>query len=104
MVAHALMVSVGALANGAAAPGQPLDVFSLVMNATGAVLAVLFILISLSVVAWWIIGYKLIYFQRAERESVKFLDLFWEAKRLDLVYQQSEKLGRSPLTQMFRAG
>ena len=50
-----------------AAAGQQLDILSLVLNATGAVLGVLFILISLSVVAWFIIGVKALYFYRAAR-------------------------------------
>jgi biopolymer transport protein TolQ len=97
---HVVMVS----AVGGGAPGASLDILSLIINATGVVLAVLFVLISLSVVAWWIIGYKAIYFARAERESIRFLDVFWEAKRLDAVYAECEKLTRSPLAQMFRAG
>ena len=105
MPGQTLMVTV---ANGAAqatggASGS-LDILSLIMNATGVVLGVLFILISLSVVAWWIIGYKFLYFMRAERQSLTFLDLFWNAKRLDSVYAECEKLPHSPLAQMFRAG
>ena len=101
MSPHVLTVTV---ANAPAAPGGNLDILSLVMNATGVVLAVLFILILLSVFAWFIIGYKALYFARAERESIKFLDVFWGAKRLDAVYAECEKLARSPLAQMFRAG
>ena len=84
-----------------------MDILSLIMGSTGVVLGVLFILISLSVVTWWIIGYKAIYFMRAERESITFLDdLFWkwQEKGFDVVYSESEKLPRSPLAQMFRAG
>ena len=88
----------------AGAPGQRMDIFSLVMGATGVVLGVLFILVSLSVVSWWIIGYKALYFRNAENESIRFLNAFWEAKRLDAVYTDSEKMARSPLAQMFRAG
>jgi biopolymer transport protein TolQ len=97
------VLMVTAVSTGAGA-GSSLDILSLIMNATGVVLGVLFILISLSVVAWWIIGYKALYFARAERESIRFLDLFWEAKRFDGLYSEAEKLSRSPLAQMFRAG
>jgi biopolymer transport protein TolQ len=103
-----LMVSpvttMAAFAAAAGTPGASLDILSLIMNATGVVLGVLFLLISFSVVAWWIIGYKAVYFARAEKESLRFLDLFWEAKRLDAVYSECERLSRSPLAQMFRAG
>ena len=103
MSPHVLSVTVANAAAPAGAAGS-LDILSLILNATGVVLAVLFILILLSVFAWFIIGYKAIYFARAERESIKFLDMFWAAKRLDTLYQQSEALARSPLAQMFRAG
>ena len=104
MSPHVLSVTVANAAANSAGPAASLDILSLILNATGVVLAVLFILILLSVFAWFIIGYKALYFVRAERESIKFLDIFWGAKRLDGVYQQSEALARSPLAQMFRAG
>ena len=88
-----------------AAAGQQLDILSLVLNATGAVLGVLFILISLSVVAWFIIGVKALYFYRAEKQTKHFVDeIFYKAKRLDTVYAETEKLPHSPVAQMFRAG
>jgi biopolymer transport protein TolQ len=74
------------------------------MNASGVVMGVLFLLISLSVVSWFIIGYKALYYARASSQSTKFLDEFWNAQRLDAVYQSSEALADSPVAQMFRAG
>ena len=99
---HVLMVT--AAGTTAGGTGESLDILSLVMNASGVVMGVLFLLISLSVVSWFIIGYKALYYARASSQSVKFLDAFWAAQRLDGVYQECEKLPDSPIAQMFKAG
>ena len=100
---HVLTVTLAAPA--APAVGQPLDILALVLNATGAVLVVLFILISMSVIAWFIIGVKFLYFRRAEGQTRRFVDdIFYKARRLDTVYTETEQLSHSPVAQMFRAG
>jgi biopolymer transport protein TolQ len=35
---------------------------------------------------------------------VKFLETFWQSKRLDSIYQAAERLDSSPISQVFRAG
>ncbi len=97
---HVIMVT----AVGGAGSGESLDILQLIINASGVVMGVLFLLISLSVVSWFIIGYKALYYARAAGQSNRFLDIFWGAKRLDAVYQECEALGDSPLAQMFKAG
>jgi len=42
--------------------------------------------------------------RRAARTSERFLTAFWESKRLDQMYQQTEPYARSPICQMFRSG
>ncbi|MBI3179930.1 MAG: MotA/TolQ/ExbB proton channel family protein [Deltaproteobacteria bacterium] len=42
--------------------------------------------------------------RRSYRESEEFLDAFWSSKRLDAIYQRSETLSASPVSQVFRAG
>ena len=66
--------------------------------------AVMILLVIFSVICWIIILYKGIYISLAQRESRRFLDHFWQAKRLDAIYQASEELKRSPLAQVFKAG
>src|SRR5579883_1889807 len=89
----------------AAPPSASLDLLPLIMNATGVVLGVLFILISLSVIAGFFISIKALYFARAEKQTKYFInDVFWKSKRLDSAYQESESLTHSPVAQMFRAG
>jgi biopolymer transport protein TolQ len=83
---------------------QTLDVLSLLLGASGVVMATLAILISFSIVCWYIIGYKYVYLRRAQRESSRFLDAFWQSRRLDDIYQAATELSRSPVSHVFRAG
>jgi biopolymer transport protein TolQ len=66
--------------------------------------AVLLLLIVFSLVCWIIIIYKAIFLRMARVESSKFLETFWESRRLDAIYQAADDLGRSPLAQIFKAG
>ena len=65
---------------------------------------VLFLLVCLSIIGWYVIGYKALYLNRAQGESLRFLEAFWQAKRLDAVYQEAEHKRRSPIAHMFKAG
>jgi len=103
MPANVVMVT-AISATGGGAANEPLDILSLLLNASGVVMGVLFLLISLSVVSWWIIGYKALYFARAVKESLGFLDAFWKTRRYDQLMQESEAFPRSPIAQLFRAG
>ena len=90
-----------------AAPPRGGDIFERVMHALpirGVVLFTVAILIVLSVLSWVIIAYKGIALGAAARETSKFLETFWQAKRLDAVYQTADGLKRSPVAQVFRAG
>jgi biopolymer transport protein TolQ len=89
----------------AAAPtGGSFNLLELLLGASGAVRGVLFLLVCLSIIGWYVIGYKWFYLQRAQGESLKFLESFWQAKRLDAVYQEAEVKRRSPIAHMFKAG
>jgi len=83
---------------------QPKGVMEILFEASGVVLGVLLLLLVMSLVSWFIIGFKWLYMQRAQRESVQFLEVFWQSKRLDAIYQQAEEYQRSPISQVFRAG
>ncbi len=84
--------------------GNGLEILPLILGASGVVMGVMLLLLTMSVVSWYIIGYKTLYLGRATRESQTFLDTFWGSKRMDAIYQASEALRRSPLAQVFRAG
>lgn len=64
----------------------------------------LLLLVVFSVTSWGIIVQKALYLRRASRSSDAFLSAFWEAKRLDQMYQQSDKYSNSPVCQVFRSG
>ncbi|HZS41885.1 MAG TPA: protein TolQ [Polyangia bacterium] len=80
------------------------DLLQLLLGASGMVRGVLFLLVCLSIIGWYVIGYKWFYLSRAQNESIKFLEQFWQAKRLDEVYQDAERRRRSPIAYMFKAG
>ena len=83
---------------------EQLDILTLVTESTGAVMAVLIILVAMSLVSWYIIAMKAAYLSKAKRQSEKFQDVFWKSKRLDNTYKEAEGLKSSPVAQMFRAG
>ncbi len=84
--------------------GGNFDLLQLLLGASGMVRGVLFLLVCLSIIGWYVIGYKWFYLQRAQGESLRFLEQFWQAKRLDAVYQEAEAKRRSPIAHMFKAG
>ena len=81
-----------------------MDILSLVLQASGVVMGVLILLVFFSLVSWYIIGYKFFYLHRAQAESERFLDTFWQSKRLDEIYATAEELKRSPISRVFQAG
>ena len=83
---------------------EEFTISSLLLRATPVVKGVLMVLVLMSVVSWYIIVYKWLYLRRAQAESGLFLETFWQSKRLDEIYQTSEHLKRSPISQVFRAG
>lgn len=79
-------------------------ILDLMADASGVVLGVLILLILASIASWFVIGFKFLYFFRAQRESVAFLDTFWQSKRLDAIFQSTDTFKRSPISQVFKAG
>ena len=65
---------------------------------------VLWVLVLASVVSWTIIFAKWIAFKQARKETQKFLDLFWNAKSLDSIFNASKDYSNSPVCNIFRAG
>lgn len=79
-------------------------ILELVLEAGPVVKLVLFILAFLSVFTWAIIFFKFRAVRRARAESKQFLEVFWESKKLDSIYETSQELTRSPVAAVFRAG
>src|SRR5512133_206558 len=87
-----------------AATGEGLDYLEIARNSGPVGIAVLALLLFASTVCWAIIVRKWLQIRRAQDESVKFLETFWQSKRLDAIYQAAESLRASPISQVFRAG
>ncbi|MBM4318719.1 MAG: protein TolQ [Deltaproteobacteria bacterium] len=81
-----------------------LDAVYLLSHASGVVLLVLLVLLIFSTISWYIIGFKAYFLHRAKIESTEFLEAFWQSKRLDAIFQLSDSMKRSPISQVFRAG
>jgi biopolymer transport protein TolQ len=88
----------------AEAAKEPKGIVEILMDTSGVVLGVLLLLAALSIISWYIIGYKWFYLRKVRNESLKFLDVFWQSKRLDAIYQSAEEFSDAPVSQVFKAG
>jgi biopolymer transport protein TolQ len=85
--------------------GAPtLDVWDLVSHASGVVIGVMLLLLGMSLVGWYIIGYKYLYLSRAMNQSELFQEAFWKGRDIEAIYGNAQKLPHSPLATMFLAG
>lgn len=84
--------------------GAPLDILKLATHSGPVVTGVLLLLIFFSVMSWAIIVYKLTQVRKAQRNAMKFLETFWESKRLDSIYETTKGQPNSPLAAVFCAG
>ena len=89
---------------GLAAAPSSLDVWDLVSHASGVVLGVMGILAVMSVIGWYVIGYKYFYFARAIRQSEDFEETFWRGRDIGAIASKAQQLRHSPLSAMFLAG
>ena len=65
---------------------------------------VLMILIAASVLSWAIIIAKWMSFKQSTKETVHFLELFWNAKSLESIFSETKNFSASPVSNLFRAG
>ena len=99
---HSFFVSLAAMQ---ASPGLPeLSWFDIATHSGPVSVITLLVLIGFSITSWAIIVAKWRSLRRAQKESVSFLETFWQSKRLDAIFQSTDKLSVSPLSQIFRAG
>jgi biopolymer transport protein TolQ len=90
--------------------GQPaagagdMDILTLLAHATPVAQAVLVILLIFSAVSWGIILYKTWQFNRSERQTSTFLDVFRKSTKFSEVAAVCRTLGESPLVGLFQAG
>ncbi len=88
----------------AAGAANKLEVWELIRNASGVVIGVLVILGLMSVATWYIIGYKYLAIQKAQRQSEQFEDAFWRGRDIQAIHGAAQGLRHSPLSLMFLAG
>jgi biopolymer transport protein TolQ len=88
----------------AAKAGSISELIRLVVEASPIVKGVIFLLFLFIFVCAFIIFYKYIQIRRAQRQTTRFLEVFWESKRLDEIYAAADELVRSPISQLFKAG
>lgn len=92
-----------------AAPAAPKvgsigQMIGLITEASPIVKGVMGLLAFFIVACVFIIFYKLIQIHRAQSQTKRFMNIFWESKRLDEIYKAAEDHGRSPISQLFKAG
>lgn len=80
------------------------NALNLAMGTGPVVKLVLFLLISASVISWAVIFTKWFSWKQARRENEHFLDLFWNAKSLDVIFNETKNFSASPVSNLFRAG
>jgi biopolymer transport protein TolQ len=56
------------------------------------------------VIGLYIILYKMMYLNRAARQSAMFNEAFWRSRDIEQIYKQAQALPHGPLSQMFVAG
>jgi len=84
--------------------GSLAEMIRLVTEASPIVKGVIGLLFLFILACVFIIIYKFVQIRRARHQTQKFLDAFWESKRLDEIYSAAETFHRSPISQLFRAG
>lgn len=83
---------------------QSHSIIDMVIGSGPVVLAVLYLLLSFSIVSWGIMLYKFRQLRQARRESERFMAVFWETKNLPAIHTAALEMKESPLAQVFRAG
>jgi biopolymer transport protein TolQ len=102
LLALALQGPAGAPATPAAA--SETGIVSLVARAPLTSKTVLLILALFSAVSWGVILYKIWQFQRAQRQSASFLEIFRRSSKFSEVQAVCRTLAESPLVGIFQAG
>lgn len=99
-----LLLAVQAQGDGTPDSAATHDVLHMVARSSPVSKAVLIVLILFSVGSWAIILFKLWTFNRAERQSAAFLEVFRRSSKFSEVQAVCKTLGESPLVGIFQAG
>ena len=80
------------------------EILKLVLASGGVVKSVLILLLLFSTISWGIILTKARMLSKARRESQRFLNTFWESKKLDTIYDAAKRFKNCPVGEVFKAG
>src|SRR5690606_35147367 len=86
------------------AAAADLSTWSLIVGASPTVKAVMALLAVMSIISWYIIGYKYLLVRRAAGETERFNESFWRSKEIEQIYKHAQALKQSPVSAMFLAG
>jgi len=85
--------------------GQELSIWQLVSQASLFVQLIMLILLLASVVSWYRIAQRVMYFNQAQAEMVRFESRFWSGTDLNTLYTEgADKRGVIGMESVFRAG
>lgn len=87
-----------------AAASSEMDIWSIAFGSVGVVFFVLLLLIFFSLSSWAIIIWKYFELRQAKNRCDEFLTVFWQAKRLDRLYEEAVAHEGNPVAQVFAAG
>ena len=79
-------------------------ILHMLSNAGPMVKLVLLLLFFFSITSWAIIFIKYRYIRMAYRESVAFMDIFWQCRNLTDAFSKAKLMGESPVARVFMAG
>ena len=82
--------------------GQELSVFQMISGAGLVVKLVLLSLLAFSVTSWVIIVLKFLLINRSQKETVEFVDAFWQSRNLGDAYSRAKQLKESTVANVFR--
>ena len=80
------------------------DIYTHIVESRGVVQAVLITLVVMSLVSWFVVIYKSLFFARLRRSSKKFVDAYWEAGNPGAVYELAKDGPPCPESRVFIAG
>jgi biopolymer transport protein TolQ len=80
------------------------EILKLITASGWVVKSVLALLFVFSTISWAIILTKFRLLSKARKESNRFLNIFWESKKLDTIYDSAKRIKNCPIGEVFKAG
>jgi biopolymer transport protein TolQ len=72
----------------------------MILNSRGMVLLDLIVLIIFSLLTWYIIVFKGVFYSKIKKNNSQFLEKFWSGNNLDQIFKFSKNLPGSSLSQL----